>query len=46
MLLDLEKLFVKWEDLRRPPCFSGGKAAFGMRQNLLKMPGRSHPNLP
>jgi hypothetical protein len=42
MLLDLEKLFVKWKDFSWTSGTSRRKTACGMRQNLLQMMGRSH----
>src|SRR5712664_1321435 len=42
MLLDLEKLFVKWKDFSWTSGTGRRKTACGVRQNLLQMMGRSH----
>jgi hypothetical protein len=42
MLLDLEKLFVKWKDFGWTSGTGRRKTACGVRQNLLQMMGRSH----
>jgi len=42
MLFDLEKLFIKWENLCRAFGPGRGKATFGVSQNLFQMSGHCH----
>jgi hypothetical protein len=45
VLFNLEKFFVKWEDLCWASSAGCGKPAFGVSQNLVQMSGHCHREL-